>query len=253
MITAKCTSASWSALLGSDKDCHTVGVSHALFSPVRAYIHVLCAGCYEEVRCERLSINYTAILTSTCPISHKEAGEIAFKARAYFKQEEGDGGPLYDLAKRVEWTANACAVKRNYHITSQEIWSFNCQAKSATEENRNRSGSMAKADVEAYSIAGHGGIFVHKKIQKRTAQFNSFDIIFRNCLDGHMFSHISIKCTHMHNHRFRQEKYDRFTHAQVRTCMHSENFPHLKAKCIDYEVSAHYAPKLFSQTRCAQK
>ena len=104
---------------------------------------------------EVLSINYTTILRSTCPISHKEAGEIAFKARAYFKQE-GDGGPLYDVAKRVEWTANACAVKRNYHITSQEIWSSNCQAKSATEENCNRSGSMTKADVEAYSNAGHG-------------------------------------------------------------------------------------------------
>jgi len=92
---------------------------------------VLCAGCYEEVRCEVLSINYTAILRSTYPISHKEAGEIAFKARAL---QEGDGGPLYDVAKRVEWTANACAVERNYHITSQEIWSFNCQA-TATEEN----------------------------------------------------------------------------------------------------------------------
>ena len=100
--------------------CHTVGVSQALFSPVTAYIHVLCAGCYEEVCCEVLSINYTVILRSTCPISQKEAGEIVFKERAYFKQEAGDGRPLYDVAKRVEWTANACAVKRNYHITSEE-------------------------------------------------------------------------------------------------------------------------------------
>jgi len=115
---------------------------------------VLCAGCYAEVRCEVLSINYTVILRSTCPISHKDAGEIAFKARAYFKQE-GDGGQLYNVAKHVELTANACAVKRNYHITSQEMWSFNCQAKSATEKNYNRPGSMTKADVEAYSIAGH--------------------------------------------------------------------------------------------------
>jgi len=94
---------------------------HDLFSLVSAYIYVLCAGCHGKVRCEVLSINYTAILRSTCPTSHKETGEIAFKARAYFKQDAGDGGPLYDVAKRVEWTANACAVKRNYHITSQEM------------------------------------------------------------------------------------------------------------------------------------
>jgi hypothetical protein len=82
-------------------------------------------------------------------------GEIFLKPSAYFKQES-EGRPLYDVAKRVEWTANACAVKRNYHITSQEMWSFNCQAKFATAENCNRSGSMTKADVEAHSIAGHG-------------------------------------------------------------------------------------------------
>jgi hypothetical protein len=86
---------------------------------------------------------------SKCPISHDEAGEIAFKARAYFKQEAGDGGPLYDVAQRVEWTTNACAVESNYHITSQEMWSFNCLAKSATEENCNRLSSMTSADFEA--------------------------------------------------------------------------------------------------------
>jgi hypothetical protein len=101
------------------------------------------------VHCEVLSINYTAILMSKCPISHEEAGEIAFNARAYSKQETGDGGPLYDVAQRVEWTANACAVKSNYRITSQEMWSFNCQANSATEENCNRLSCMTSADVEA--------------------------------------------------------------------------------------------------------
>jgi len=32
-----------------------------------------------------------------------------------------------------------------------------------------------------------------------------------------------------------------------------QNFPHLQAKCTDYEVCVHYAPQLFSQTRCARK
>jgi hypothetical protein len=101
------------------------------------------------VHCEVLSINYTAILMSKCPISHEGAGEISFNARAYFKQEQSDGGPLYDVAQRVEWTANACAVKSNYHITSQEMWSSNCRAKSAAEENCNQLSSMTAADVEA--------------------------------------------------------------------------------------------------------
>ena len=61
------------------------------------------------------------ILQSECPISHKEATELVLKVRAYFKQEAGDGGPLYGVAKCVERTADACPVKRNYHITSEEV------------------------------------------------------------------------------------------------------------------------------------
>ena len=141
--------------------CHTVGVSQALLSPVRAYIHVLRAGCYGEVRCEVLSVNYTAILKTTCPISHK-AGEIAFKARAYFKQEGGDGGLLYDVAKRVRMDSERMRreKKLSYNVTGNV--EFRLSSKVCNRRKLLRARKHDQSRRRGVQYCRTRGIFVHK-------------------------------------------------------------------------------------------